>query len=1482
MIPTLLARGSAVQAGQGPAGRGSAPGRRLLIPAALLAYLPALLSSPGEVSANTKAYLYIDPGRLLARAPQLWDSDYALGTLTHQNIGYLWPMGPFYWALNTLGLPDWVAQRLWLGSLLFAAGAGVWLLLRTLGWRGHGVTVAMLAYQLSPYLLHYSARISALLLPWAALPWMIALVILAARRGGWRHPALFALVVFTVGSVNASALAFAGLGPLLWLAHAWLAERSISGRRALATAGRIAVLSAAVSLWWAAALAVQGRHSLPVLRYTETYETVADAATAPEILRGLGHWFFYGNDKLGQWIEPSIEYTQGVWLLFLSFGLVVLALLAAFAIRWRHRSFFLLLLTVGALVGVGSHPFDSPSLLGALFKDFTASDSGLALRSTPRAVPLVVLATAVLLGMLIRALRRQWPVPAAGFALLTLAAIVLANPAIWRVRMVEEHLKRPEDLPEYWLEAIERLDELDDGSRVWEVPGTAFASYRWGNTIDPITPGLMERGYVARELVPFGSAESADLLTGIDRLMQENSADPDSLAPIARLMSVGDILHRADLKHERYRTPRPAPFDALLASAPGLRRAETFGDGVPNVAGPEHTMLDEVHLGTVIGHPAPAALVRYEVADPLPVVRLRELSGATVVVGDGEGLVHAAAAGVLDPERSVFFGADLAVDDALRAAVASGGAEVVITDTNRRRARRWGVTRESVGATETAGETPLRFDETDNRLPVFAGVAATLGDDADDMRSVTVQDGPYAVAATAYGNPVTFIPADRAVYAADGDIDTRWAVAAFSEARGEVIRLTYPSPTVIDEIVLLQPQVALNPAVPPNRWITEIAIRADGSHLATVALGDESRLPPGQTVAFDPVSVEVLDIEITDLDHPVRAKYDGVFGVGFAEITPSVSGPVTESIRTPRAFVDALGPALADHGLTVVLTRERSDPQEAVRRNPETAMRRIVVLPTERSFEVTGTARLRSDVPTTVVDEALGRGAVGRGGEALAVVTASEFLPGDLGSLPASAFDGRSDTFWTTPFDDKRGAWLQIDLPSGGRAEAEEIALWVVVDELHSVPAAFRVIVDGEDRGVFGTGLKLAESAYGSLQRVRLPVELRGARSVRLEVDEVESRLTRDWYSNELVDMPIAVAEVDLGAARLPAPGDIDTGCIGGLLSVDGRDVPVRLQAPAGTALNRGEIALTGCGEVPTAAGDVAVIVAAKRADGSPWAFEVDRLVLHSPGPAAEPAPGAVGSDGSDAAGSQAASGEVVFERVGESSYRVQIDPAPRDRLLVLGQSHDDGWMAHLDGEALDGPVLVDGFANGWWLPAGASGTAEIVWAPQRAVDIALAVSAAAVLVAVILAFGARRRRTDAEPEGVLRADGPTQPTLIALDGRAYDSARLTPLRAGAVAAGAAVFAALNLASHLWAALLIAAVAFVAVRSRRFGRLTMLYAGVLYGVASLLIMVEQRRFRHPPDFNWPEQFEAYHILGVLTILLVAVEYIRAVARPGRS
>src|SRR2546430_12877684 len=85
---------------------------------ALLAYVPVLLTKPGKVVADTKTYLYLDPGRLLERAASMWDPNIGMGTVTHQNIGYLFPMGPYYWVLHLLGVPAWVSQRLWLRSLL--------------------------------------------------------------------------------------------------------------------------------------------------------------------------------------------------------------------------------------------------------------------------------------------------------------------------------------------------------------------------------------------------------------------------------------------------------------------------------------------------------------------------------------------------------------------------------------------------------------------------------------------------------------------------------------------------------------------------------------------------------------------------------------------------------------------------------------------------------------------------------------------------------------------------------------------------------------------------------------------------------------------------------------------------------------------------------------------------------------------------------------------------------------------------------------------------------------------------------------------------------------------------------------------------------------------------------------------------------------------------------------------------------------------
>ena len=65
-----------------------------------------------------------------------------------------------------------------------------------------------------------------ILLPWAALPWLIAFTVLGrCGAAAWRWPAVFALIALTVGGVNATALLLAGLGPLLWVPYAvWVAR----------------------------------------------------------------------------------------------------------------------------------------------------------------------------------------------------------------------------------------------------------------------------------------------------------------------------------------------------------------------------------------------------------------------------------------------------------------------------------------------------------------------------------------------------------------------------------------------------------------------------------------------------------------------------------------------------------------------------------------------------------------------------------------------------------------------------------------------------------------------------------------------------------------------------------------------------------------------------------------------------------------------------------------------------------------------------------------------------------------------------------------------------------------------------------------------------------------------------------------------------------------------------------------------------------
>ncbi len=268
-----------------------------------------------------------------------------------------------------------------------------------LGLEGPGPVAAALAYMLSPYFLQYAGRISVILLPWSGLPFLVGLTIVALRRGGWREPALFAVVVACVSGINATSIIYVGVAPLLWILYAVVVLRETTWRHAGATVARIGVLTFGACVWWMAGLEVEAAYGVNVLKFTETVPSTSATSNASEVIRGLGYWYFYGSDHLGAWTNAAIRYTQDGradrrpptpcrWSRWSA---------AAF-VRWRERAYFVVLLFVGLVLAVGPFPFTDPTRIGSLLRSFmTNTTAGLALRSTDRAAPVVLLALSMLL-----------------------------------------------------------------------------------------------------------------------------------------------------------------------------------------------------------------------------------------------------------------------------------------------------------------------------------------------------------------------------------------------------------------------------------------------------------------------------------------------------------------------------------------------------------------------------------------------------------------------------------------------------------------------------------------------------------------------------------------------------------------------------------------------------------------------------------------------------------------------------------------------------------------------------------------------------------------------------------------------------------------------------------------------------------------------------------------------------------------------------
>ncbi|MEU4389395.1 alpha-(1-_3)-arabinofuranosyltransferase [Kribbella sp. NPDC023855] len=1077
--------------------------------------------APGKIVPDTKLDLTAGPGPFLARSLHLWDPQGAFGQLQNQAYGYLMPMGPFHWLLDTLSVPDWVTQRLWWSLVMCVAFLGVWKLCGALGYGAPWARfAAALFYALSPRMLGEVAITSIEVWPLAMAPWVLLPLVTPKARSGWWRVGWSAVAFGLVGGVNAVATGATLILPALWLITRRLDKSTLK----VAVAWFGCVL--AVSFWWLVPLAMLGRYSPPFLDWIENAAVTTSKASAFESFRGTSQWLNFllagdGPTWPAGWLyvtQPALILTSAVIALV---GLVGLAMGTL-----KHRGFLQLSLVVGLLLVTLGHAGAAGSPLAPQLQDLLDGPLA-AVRNTHKfelvvRLPLVLAAAHALTRLATWATargvhRRIVPVLAA------FLVVSVATPALFA------QLPRPESyeaIPAHWREAATWLDSQPTSGSVLVVPAASFADFTWGSTKDEPFQALLKRPMAVRDAVPLGSAGTTRWLDEVERRLGSGVGDATLQQALARA-GVKYVVVRNDLRVDAQVTPTMAVHESLDES--GLKRVAYFGPPTGSSIEQHRLTLDE-HTRL----PYPSVEV-YDVGEVTP-ARLVPQSQLVEVRGAPEDVPAVLAA--LGGDREAVTSADAKGLDNL---------PLVQTDGLQRREVTVGRPAENVSPVLSADD-PGRQKRRALDYVVDPAAALTTRSWQGGLTGVRASSSAADADAT-----LRLGPGNGPSAAVDGDPSTRWVSGNFGRSSGEWLELTFASPRTLDDL-----SVRFSLAAPTTESIRTLKVDTDrGSLTSAVQDTDKPQRIPAPAGTTQRLRITV---GVTDGRNPN--------GVSISEVSLPGLNPVSRLVipsglgRQPDTLLfrnQQPGRSACLHAGTRPLCREgvARDSEEA------TGLLRSVDLPAAGSYQLQGTALPKDG---DALERLLDRPAPIRAAASSRAVTAPEGRPG-------AVVDRDLGTGWVAGTEDLRPT-LTLRLP-GVRKKAVS-GLQFLHDPYLAASRATTVSVRLDGR-------PSVEYRIDPQGFVTFPAGTTVRKRIGITFTGNDQSVDVDAASGFARHLPVGVSELRvLGIDQLRKPVDLaaTTGAqcgFGPSVRIDGVDLPTRLTGTVRDALQRQPLGFTLC-----------------------------------------------------------------------------------------------------------------------------------------------------------------------------------------------------------------------------------------------------------------------------------------------------------------